>query len=129
MGDAGHTGDKTAIVFDPPAGSGPNRVIHCLGRLDKGGLLNVAFGHFHPAPAKISPQGFFQVRLDFHRFAQQIADSFAGQVVLGRTESTRADYQVGAVVGAAERLGQALAIIAHLGNVIKVNAKVRQLLG
>ena len=125
-GRAGHGDDDAAVLLHPPAGGGAARVGDRAGGGDEHRLLDVALREAEAAGGEEGAQPLLHLFVHVHLLVQAEGDRLAGEVVLGGAEAAGDEDEVGALVGAAYRLRQALEVVADGGNVVHVDAHGRQ---
>ncbi len=122
-GGAGHGHDDRAVLLHPPAGGRTAGVGDGLGGGDEHRLLDVALGEAEAASGEEGAQPLLRLRIHVHLLAQGEGDRLTRQVVLGGAEAAGDEDEVGPLAGAADGLGQAAQVVAHLGDVVQVDAQ------
>src|SRR3989304_9951161 len=91
-----------------------------------GGTLTPPAAGGEAASGEEGAQPLLHVDVHVHLLVQAEGDRLAGEVVLRGAEAAGDEDEVGALVGAAYRLRQALEVIADAGDVVEVDAHGRQ---
>ena len=73
-------------------------------------------GISRPRPEKKSRIISSRPVIDYRLFAEHLGDRFAGQIVLGRSDAARADDDVGVGQRPGDDFGDAVAVVADLGD-------------
>ena len=125
---AGHRDNDRAVLLHPPARSGAAGIGNRLARGNDRRLLDVLLGHPPPAALEEVAQVSFQFRHDVGLFAHRFGDRVAGDIVLGRSQSTGENDHVGAAPGRLDQLDQTIPVVADLVHEVEVDAHRRQAL-